>query len=803
MSNQFFNEPRHNGAHGSLGRERVASSRRQPGALTVESVYAKEVFAILRRRIWIVLGAPAIALVFAVFMLHRQEPMYRASALVLIKDSRRAVAGGIEDATNERPMGRFSDALLSQIELLRGRDVLGDVVDREGLRLVSLSPEFSASQLANLNVSPGTPDDTVRVVFRDHEYEVRTSAGKATAQYGAPVTVGGLGMSMLSAPPSQTVLFAMTARETAIDRLAAGIQARPRSQTDAVEISFTAPDPVRAQRVANALVLTFQESSIRAAQQRSQLRRIFLEAQLHATDSVLADAQLALSRFRTREVVYSSREKLTAQQQGLMSLQMRRAELEADHQMYRSLLPGLASPSPTDRNAALRTLVSSPEIASNAVVSSLYGLLVQYQAERDALTTGPMASTDYNPDVARLSGLVASTESNLIDAVRSHVAALQARVDALDGLRALVAAEIQELPQREAEEVRLVQNADTYRRMADQLREDLQKARIAEAVEAGKVEIIHLAPLPAGPVGAGQRKRFAIALALGLFGGVAGAFVVEVMNSSIRRREEIEEMLQIPQLAVIPRLPTNTGIANRIAHSFRGMNRRRLPSDSDEERPGAVEDLGTHGTVAYRMLCTNLMFSRERKTLRSILVTSAGAGEGKTTTASNLAITFARSGLRVLLVDYDLESPRLHSVFGLPREPGVTEMVLAGVASGKLGFPTQVNGLDLLPAGKRPPDPAGLLTSSNAQSALGALAKQYDLLVIDTPPLLQAAETMVLAAQADVVLLVLRAGQTQRAVAQHALQQLEMVGANFVGAVLNDPDQKAETYGGYYSNRYA
>jgi polysaccharide biosynthesis transport protein len=800
MHNHSSSETPDHGSRAESRRARAAPDG-PPGGLAVESVYAREIFSIVRRHLWLVLGAPVVALVCALFILQRQEPVYRASALILIKDYRREVAGGIEDATNEKPVGRFSDALLSQIELLRGRVVLGEVVDREGLRLVSLSPEFSVSQLTDLTIAPEAPDDTIRIVFRSHEFEVRTPAAGATARYGAAVSVAGVSFSVPAAPPVPSALLLVSPREREIDRLLAGIQTRPRSQTDAVEISFTAVDPKRAQRVANSLVQTFQASSAGAAQRRSERRRTFLEAQLHATDSVLAGAQLALSGFRSREAVYSSRERITAQQQGLMTLQMRRAELDADYRMYRSVLSGLEGPA-ADRNLALRTLVSSPEIASNEVVSRLYALLVQYRTEREALTTGPLASTGSHPDVARLSGLVAATESNLMDAVESHVAALAGRIRALDGLMVRGAAEIQQLPRSEAEEVRLVQQAETYRRLADQLREDLQKARIAEAVEAGQVEIVHLAPLPGSPIWRGRRKLFGLALALGLFVGVTVPFGLEVMNSSIRRREEIEAVLNIPQLAVIPRLSADTN-GRRRPRILEGLKTGQLSRESAVQPGRAIEDPRAPGAVAYRMLRLSLGFTRAPKSVRSLLVTSAEAGEGKTTTASHLAITFARAGQRVLLVDCDLQNPSLHRVFGLPLQPGVTEMIRAGSASDCSGLSTHVEGLDLLPAGESAPDTAESLSGDQAQSALEVLAERYDLLVIDTSPVLHAAETLVLASRVDEVLLVVRAGRTDREVAQYALRQLERAGANVVGGVLNDADRIAESYGRSPSRRYA
>jgi capsular exopolysaccharide family len=197
------------------------------------------------------------------------------------------------------------------------------------------------------------------------------------------------------------------------------------------------------------------------------------------------------------------------------------------------------------------------------------------------------------------------------------------------------------------------------------------------------------------------------------------------------------------------------------------------------------------------------MFSQAVQTLRTIVITSPSPGEGKTTTASNLAVSFAQQGMRVLLADCDLRRAKIHSLFGVPRSPGLTELLVGQETQETVIRDTSVTGLYLLTSGNLPPNPAELLGGAAMRKTLESLSEAFDLIVIDTPPLLAASDASILATIADGALLVVKAGSTETEAGQQALQQLSAVGARVVGAVLNDPDAKVQKYGAYYRYEYA
>lgn len=198
---------------------------------------------------------------------------------------------------------------------------------------------------------------------------------------------------------------------------------------------------------------------------------------------------------------------------------------------------------------------------------------------------------------------------------------------------------------------------------------------------------------------------------------------------------------------------------------------------------------------AYRTLRTNLRFSSLDRDVRSVLVTSAGPGEGKTTVAANLGVALAESGKRVLLVDCDLRKPGLHALFGLPLAPGLSNALADDLPDPPLRATSQP-GLSVLTAGDPPPNPAEFIASARLAHLLNRLRSTVDLLVLDSPPVSVVADAAVLAPAVDGVILVVSAGRTKRELAQRAKQQLETVGARLLGAVLNNArlDKKVRDY---------
>jgi capsular exopolysaccharide synthesis family protein len=760
------------------------------------SVSFRQMLTVLRRRYLLILALTLVGAAGGLFVAYQAPVTYQASAMLRLAGERQTITGDPEAAPG---LNRTADPMLSIIQLVRSRAVAGVVVDSLGLQLTSRTPEFKTEDLARVQVDPRAAGDSVQVAFGPTEVTAKRGDRAVTVPYGQLVNLGIVQFVVPTRPGVEAATLGILPREQVIDWLTASLIANRRDETDVIDVAFVTEDPRSAQRIVNATVQAFQSLSVQWARERSRRRREFLAEQLAQNDSMLSRAQAELASFRSRQQLASLQNRMAAEQSALIELDAQRAQLEADRQTFAGLQERLKSADETSRTEALRALATSPAMGDNPAVGELYNQLVRYQIRLDSMLTGPWRASRNNPDVVQLEGLARNTQNQLVQAVGSHIKALDARIAALGGLRQRTGASMAVLPAMAEEEMRLSRRVDALANIGDNLRTDFQRARMAEEVEAGDMDVVGLAHLPSSPLASGSTLKLLLGLMIGLMLGLILAYILEALNTSIRKPEDLEAVLHVPGLAVIPRISAGSGGA--VSHF-----RKLLGSGGKNQRPEVGSPLtGTQtfsiGIEAFRNLRTSLIWSDGGDSLKTLVVTSAAPGEGKTLTAANLAVTLAYDGLNVLLVDCDIRRPRVHGLFHLPRAPGLMEMLTSHDRPG--GPPpavrqTTIARLSVLPCGALPMNAANLLSSTRMRILLEDLKQQFDIIVLDTPPVLATADAGIVGSLTDGVLLVVRAGATDRNAAQRAYQQLANVGARVVGTVLNDPGGEVAKEGDYY-----
>jgi capsular exopolysaccharide synthesis family protein len=362
------------------------------------------------------------------------------------------------------------------------------------------------------------------------------------------------------------------------------------------------------------------------------------------------------------------------------------------------------------------------------------------------------------------------------------------------------------IPEREVDFARLSRQQKLLDDISTLLQTRLKEAEIKEAVEPGDVRIVDSALLPEKPIAPKPWRNLAIAVVLGFGLGVASALVREATNTRVRTKDDlISAVNDRPLLATIPGIHETNGKVRRW-----GKTRRR--DQVAEEEKLLAANLVTHldpkgvASEAYRVLRTNITFANVERPVQVIAVASAVPGDGKSTTAANLAITLAQQGARTLLIDGDLRKGVLRKLFGVPAEPGLTHVLVgrasleAAIHSSPLESGTR---LDLIPAGVFPPNPAELLGSSRMREVIGELRKRYDYIVFDTAPLNLVTDAAILGTLMDTMILVVRADKTDKRALQHAVSQLDQLRVPVGGIVLNDFDLAKAPYAYAYGYGYS
>jgi tyrosine-protein kinase Etk/Wzc len=776
-------------------------------ATPTESITIREVLGVLgyhKRSIVLI----TTLFVVAAGLLALTEPrVFRAQAVIRLSDVRPILMD--EREVRDIGLGRATDPLLSRIEVLRSRTLIGNVVDSLGLRLIAVGGEPFTTQVLGMRVAEDVGSDTISIMFRAGALIVSGKEGRITVPYGDTARVGGIEFSVVEQPDVAELTVAILPRELAIDRVLANLQVVRREGTDVVDVSYLSPNPYLAQSVANGIVVTFQAQGVEAARAQSRVRREFVGNQLAQTDSILRESQADLASFRSTQSLARSSERISAEQTELLSLDTRLQELRADRQLYGGLATNLTAEDDATRAAAVRAVAALPQLSSQPGIGGLYEQIITYQTRLDSLTTGPFRSAPTNPDVVQLKNMVRSTEDRIAEAVRGYVASVDARIEALENLRDRMAASVRSLPAKEAEDIRLSRQVNVTTDMADELRVEYQQAQIAENVQIGDVEIVDMAALPYRPVTGLWPVKIVIGLIMGLGLGIVFSYFREWKNTAIRKPEELGEVLQLPQLAIIPRTPELALHGSGGIAGFLPKLASRADGNSDDG-PAYIEKLGTTDMVsreAFRVLRTSVLSSVGNENLKSFGVTSVGPGEGKTLTAVNLAIAFAHKGMNIALVDCDVRRPRVHKVLDLPRAPGLANLLDPRssyfLRVSKVVKRTSLLNLSVIPCGTPPSDALELFEGAPIRRLLAELGERYDIVILDTPPVLAAADAAILGQLVDGAVIVIRAGQTDREDAQRAYAQLSLAKVRVLGAIFNDPDGKKRKYSPHsYSAEY-
>jgi capsular exopolysaccharide synthesis family protein len=375
--------------------------------------------------------------------------------------------------------------------------------------------------------------------------------------------------------------------------------------------------------------------------------------------------------------------------------------------------------------------------------------------------------------ISRLKESIDNEIEGVLHSLRIELKSRASEKRELDTKIAQIEKELFEKERNRTEYERRQRQIMSRRNIIDQLLAKKMMEDVRRSIPASRVTVTELAVPPNGPSRPRRLMNVLIGVVVGLTVGTSLAYFIEYLDTSVKTIDDLERSLSMPILGVIPQ-------------------RVKLLTEVTHKSP-AYE--------AYRMLWTNIEFARQDSKLRTVLITSGGVGEGKTTSLVNLGIVAAREGNRVLIIDSDFRRPRVHKLLGVSNHEGLTDVLMRNADPDRVAVPTQVPGLSVLPSGKLPPSAMGLLNSRNMRECIEHLHDKYDIILFDSPPVIGVSDASVLAGLVDRIVLVVEYRKYPKTVATRAKKILENVGGRILGGVINNLNIVKEDYY-YYSQVY-
>jgi tyrosine-protein kinase Etk/Wzc len=768
-------------------------------------LHLRDVVNLLRRN-FLLIGTISAAVVGATgWYLWQMPPVFEAQTTIHV-DQERSAPAELE----------FLSAVIrgsnveTEMALLRARSIAEETVDALSLQAHVVEPKgvSRAGLFSVLEVGRGAQPE--RYSFRrtdDGRFRITTSSGAevAVVRRGEVVLFNGVRVALTEVDPTppgrsvfpdEIVLQVRSFYEAVkdlTDRLNVG---RPYREASLISVSYIGLDPRLVRDVPNTVAQLYIEGRRAAKKTEATSTVAFLSEQIQTYTDQLRQSEDDLLAFQQGQQVVNLQAEGAEQVRRLVEGQAQRDDLAADlatlDELLRQIDQARSSSDAEASRDAFRRLAGFPTFLQNQAVTELMGDLNRLEAERADMAT---RRTPNHPDMVGLQRSIQQLEDRLYQLARNYRTNVANRLGTMDETLRRFGGELERIPEKAVQEARLTRRKQVLEEVFTLLQNRLKEAEIAQAVEPGDVRVVDQAILPLQPIRPRKGRSLVLAVLFGLIGGVAVAGVRDYMDETIHSRDEVVSITDLPVLAMIPRIK-GVGRRGRGAGLLKG---ERAVSDRLVTR----HDVGNPVSEAYRAFRTNITFLDLDNPPRLLVLTSPGPSEGKSTSAANLAITLAQQSTKALLIDCDLRRGIVHRVFEVPKEPGVTDILMGSATLESSLHKVDVGDdkhLDFLATGTLPPNPSELLGSKRMKDLLATLRERYEIVILDSPPLNLVTDAAVLGAAADGVVLVARAGSTERGALRYAQEQLEAVRAPIAGVVLNDVDYAGR--GKYYGSGY-
>jgi capsular exopolysaccharide synthesis family protein len=755
-------------------------------------VHLLDYWRAIRKRLWLVFGIVALVTMLAVVYVARKPDFFEAQARVQVdlEDT-----GGI--VNNARTFYGPSDDPIyfnTQLQILVSPGLMRRVVRTLDLEH---NPDFFKGE-------PAQRQSTWQTMQRMVGLGKQEQVAGAKAQDQLPLT---------------TTVAEATAREDLnearrlapyVNTVLGGLKVEPVKETRGyyketrlIDIKFTHTVPDVTSKVVNAIAETYVFSNLEKRTEANSTTGDFLQKRIAELQQQIRTAEERLVNYAKNNQIISLDPNQNTVVERLAGLNQQLLEAENDRKTAEAAYNAAKVPTAAD------ALVDSESKQAGEIESKL----VELRQKRAQLLVD---ATEEAPEVKEVDQQLGELERQLKDSRTRKSNTLltnlhtryQQTLEREQSLRkAFEQQRAQTLSQNEAAiNYKIIQQEiETNKSLLKGL---LQGAKENDVVMAGKpnnISIVDYALTPDSPVGPNRARTIFLAFFLSIGLGLGLALFLEYLDDTVHSTEEVERLLHLPALAVIPSVG---GAARRRVLPGTTARTRALQKHTNGNGNGNAEllmnvDGRSPLAEAYRHLRTSVLLSTAGRAPKSLLVTSSLPGEGKTTTAVNTAISLAQTGASVVIIDADMRRPRLQSIFGLHGQLGLSSILSSDVSEADMlamvGL-DEASGLSVLTSGPIPPNPAELLGSDQMRRLLVALQANYTHVVIDSPPVSSFTDGVLISTMVDGVLLVVHGGRSSRHIVRRSKQLLNDVGAKIFGVVLNNVNLQSHDY--YYYQSY-
>jgi len=697
-----------------------------------EEIDLREYLRIILKRRWLIATIVIVITSIVAIYSFMAEPVYRATCQVLIEKENPKVVN-VEEVLGVDATGR--DYYQTQYEILKSRSLALKVIKALDLEH---NPEFMPKP---------------------------------------PTLIGSIISWIKGIFPSKKESRPKSKYDRLIDAYLARLKIQPIRNSRLVNISFEAKDPALAAKVANAHAKFYIESNIERKFEASKEAVRWLKKRIKEVKKKLEEAELALQRYREKEglasVDFEERQSIILKSLDELNTALNKAKTERieKESLYKELIKVANNPEKID---------SLPAVVENPLIQKLKAEYIKLVAEyyKMGKKYGPA-----HPVMVRLRSEIKAIKRNIAQEVKNIAESIKVEYKiALENEQQILKAmeekkkEALELNKKQIQYNVLKREVEVNRSLYESLLKRLKEAGVTEDLKVTNISIVDPASVPEKPVKPKKKLNIILSLITSLFLGIFLAFFLEYLDNTVKYPSEVERHFKTPLLGIIGKIEFET-------------------ANPKKEELIIVTESKSHIAESFRTIRTNLSFASPDTEKKTFIISSALPSEGKTLVSANLAVSFSQVEKKVLLLDCDLRRPRIHQIFNLERDEGLSEF-LSGSSELKVKE-TRFPNLKVITSGVIPPNPAELLASKKMRNLLEQIKEEFDMIIIDSAPILSAADSIEIVPLTNGVVMVIKAASTPIPSVQTAIDQISDVGGKVIGCILNNVDLEKENY--YYS----